>query len=720
MLLPAVVARADEGSSRAEAEVRLSSGILARYAYHFDRNALAASRRAGDALVALTDSGNLLRFDLATRKITREWFGPARATCLGPGRAGEILVGFEDGQVGRVDLATLAPTRVASLADKLQWVGMVTDGARDEPRLLAVVERKKWVEREGEGRVETPYSVAVDVARRKESPLVQLATTFLLDRHGRLWLGADDGEFGGWCSRWDAASGKLTSIRGIKHKDADEWEGVYRFVETRDGQVWALGGMMHMGYSSAYIRRIDTEQIKELVFFENTDGEGPNEPAENRKARLMPVRPEMPITHVIEDREGDGLSVFSHSELYRTDGSFKSWTKVLELDLHYTPGRPDAIGSYPAIRTVHRLDDPAGGMLCATGGDGYVFIAGGKTTRLALPGQLGADWITRIAATTEGTFLRGPDDDSDPWLLDGAGWRTASLWPDVPLNPGAEWREKSLLVDRDGSLITVSGTTSTAAGLRVTARWRGGKAKVLGQEDSDLIIPRVFIAPDGELWSVGSDNLMRFVGGKWQVVSALPGAERRRPTRLKNLGNGLIQAELGGSEALEVGYGVKTVGPAGPPWVLLDSAKGHLLTLSYGRDIKEPKLTLRSVSEAGKDLQVEGALAWEPGALLLATDRGLRRYEVATGRISPAPIPSPSRHVAHLERDGLGRVWLAGEGLWMASPDGKTLHSFATLPMIGRTAVAALAADPERRDGIIAALDTRGVVFVQAKSDGKR
>ena len=59
--------RAEEGSGAASAKVQLPSGVTARYEYHFNRNSLRDSRPVGDALVALSSSGNLLRFDLGTR-----------------------------------------------------------------------------------------------------------------------------------------------------------------------------------------------------------------------------------------------------------------------------------------------------------------------------------------------------------------------------------------------------------------------------------------------------------------------------------------------------------------------------------------------------------------------------------------------------------------------------------------------------------------------------
>ena len=84
LLLSTPALRADELTGTV---VRLSSGRTARYETHFDRNALVDSRLSGDALIALTRSGHLLRFDRATRALTRERLNFPPAACLGGGGA---------------------------------------------------------------------------------------------------------------------------------------------------------------------------------------------------------------------------------------------------------------------------------------------------------------------------------------------------------------------------------------------------------------------------------------------------------------------------------------------------------------------------------------------------------------------------------------------------------------------------------------------------------
>ena len=88
-------------------KVRLASGQVAHFAYHHDRNALADAVLAGDSIVALSQSGALLRFDRGSLAWKAEHFEKAAATCLGRGADASVLAGFDDGRIMQVDPATL-------------------------------------------------------------------------------------------------------------------------------------------------------------------------------------------------------------------------------------------------------------------------------------------------------------------------------------------------------------------------------------------------------------------------------------------------------------------------------------------------------------------------------------------------------------------------------------------------------------------------------------
>ena len=93
-----------------------------RYSYHFDHNALRDCLRIGDVLVALTDSGNLLRFDAGTLKMTGQEVVRGRGTAIAVGANGSVLVGTLAGRVWKVDPATLAAEPLFETPGKVVWL----------------------------------------------------------------------------------------------------------------------------------------------------------------------------------------------------------------------------------------------------------------------------------------------------------------------------------------------------------------------------------------------------------------------------------------------------------------------------------------------------------------------------------------------------------------------------------------------------------------------
>ena len=113
-------------------------------------------------------------------------------------------------------------------------------------------------------------------------------------------------------------------------------------------------------------------------------------------------------------------------------------------------------------------------------------------------------------------------------------------------------------------------------------------------------------------------------------------------------------------------------------------------------------------------IKVRDAIRWSNEELLLATERGLRTFTLGTSKVGSQAIETGGRRIARLCRDTVGRLWIGGDGLTLFDADGKSLHSLDSLPMVGEREIVAMAADPGHPGGIIAALEGRGVVFVQA------
>jgi hypothetical protein len=693
------VIRADEPPRPPTREVRLASGRVVDYTIHFDRNSLKDSLRLTSGLIGLTSSGVLLRFELPAVRLVRERIDIEEVTCLGRGEGAAVFAGLSDGRVCQIDSATLDLTEVAKLPAAPRWIGWSNAAGNRPAGRIVVTRQNKPLDRDGM-HWDVPYSAVHDLATGKTFSLEWEATTFLLNRAGRLWLGADQGEWGGKVTRVDLVKGTVTAINPPPSSEPGQqafWEGVYGFVELLDGQIWAFGGTSHMGMSSGEITRVDVAEPRTLFAFEPR-GEIGNEDDFDR--------PSLPITHIVE--ENAGLLIFSYSDVFRVDKALKSWKKVADLAIQYRWGRPDAVGSYPSVRAVHPPSHEGEPYILATVVDGYVLLEGPNANPRTLPGQFGASNAYRVMNTSNGTLFFASDDRLPPWTLSAKGWELTSLASRFEIDQGDDaaafekdagtWYETCVLEGPGGAIYTVSGT-GVSAGTRTTARRINGKSLTLGRETSSLDPSSSFITADGILWNAWSGELKRFAKGRWESMVPFPQVE-----------NSLRLAPFNANA---------------PPWLLLDGYNANLWRLDYGTQGDKPRLTRVAIVDGGKTLRVDDAIPWPEGSLLLATDAGLRTYSANTRTLSRINLPEPTQRVTTLVRDGLGRLWMGGgsirttrsssKGLWLSDPRDKAQEAFDRVPWIGRSEVYAIVPDPQHGDGVIVALGSRGVAFVRAR-----
>jgi hypothetical protein len=600
------------------------------------------------------------------------------------------------------------------------------------------------------------HSIVHDAALKKTYRLDQYASAALLDSMNRLWLGTDRGEWGGSCSFIDLQAGVIHALEGRPVFDLSTqkfWTGVFGFSELHDGQVWAYGGTTHMNTTLGFIWRVDRGKPEELHRLDNTppklkerikkraaatrraeearasrrkkEGDKPNDGAEleqgedeptledpqadfDPKTDLLPTdRPYLPITQIIERKQTGAIFIASFSDLYETDTVQGRWAKIHTLKIRYRGGRPDSVGICPSIRTVLTIEDPGKQprLLFGTRLDGLIQLSDGKEAHHALGGQFGADYVDRIENPSEGTIIVGGRWDESPWQFRDGKWTQVSFAPPcrpAPCDPTADlepqyqhWSETRLLVERGGAIVTVS-STGWSPGTRTTARRRNGKPEVLGRESSDLYPSSTFITPDGELWSAWTRPALHFAGDRWVEVN-------------------LFEWPRDGGEPLELGTGLRAVGDGGPPWILLDRQREQLLKMSCIERSKGVRLGLIPLQEQSQRLKVSDVIPWNKSSLPLATNRGLRSYSPEEGKTLPSPVDVGPRRITRLARDGLGRLWLAGDGLAVFDPTTKKLQFLDDLPMLGTSAVSAISLDPSHATRVILAIDGRGIVFVRTE-----
>jgi hypothetical protein len=638
--------------------------------------------------VALTSSGTLLSLDRQTFRLEAEHAGQ-RITHLARGARDRVLAIFVDRQVVEVDPRTLQQTPIGKLPAGEwrfpRWIGEVSIAGEPKSRPVALLDgevveiaggrRYSLTDPGGRcsGRCASRDHIHLTVMRH---PSVAMA-----DSRGRLWLGENDGEWGGWAGWLNLETGGLHSVKTEKGKDFGG--SVIGFVELRDGRILVFGGSIHRTVASTYIGEVSDGKLR-MVYHRLQDSHMED----------FAESPRHPVTQIHQDGETGALYVFTAIGVFAANESFSAWRRVATLKLRDWQG-----GSGGEIRAVHPV---RGGFILATRREGYVSLSLGGEQRVSpLPGDFAVSsprWLVRspdakipwegrfevpdpvrIARTSGGTILWELDEWGERWRLVDSRWEPLRLDPPIGIRQRHdEWATSSLFVARDGTLYTVNGTR-THPGQLAIVRWRQGRPMVLAAEaDSSLDLSRTFMTPEATFWTRGPHGGLLRLGsdGTWESAGS---RVRSFPERASG-----VSADR-------------------PPWILL-TPKGELsrLSLLNGKEaVLEP---IEVKDHDGKPVRVTDAVAWPAARYLLATDAGLQTLDPSTGIVSPADLPAVEDRIRVLGRDGLGRLWLGGESVWVVDGEAKTIRTVDCQTRgIGRSAYA-MGADAGHDDTMLVSL----------------
>ncbi len=336
------------------------------------------------------------------------------------------------------------------------------------------------------------------------------ASAFLLDSKGRLWIGADNGERGGWCSCFDTRTGRLRSIPGLQIYQMSQqrsWLGICGFTELDDGQVWAFGGTIHFTQSEGFIWRVDQGTAEQLYRSGPTPpgtkpvdpsapgraeqeriatGEGgmrggstarpPGERASDavgsgadRADRLAARPPRLPITQVLPDKRSAGFIIIALKDALTATRDLTRWSKFASIPAHIGGNRIDSGGPAAPVKQVLRVrkNNGADDLILVTSADGLIKLSGGKATLHALPGQIGVNRVRRIENSCAGVLVFGePSEPGGPWQYKDGRWRSTSSAPPfgaadgdglpAPLARYQSWEDTQTLIGPGGEIITVS------------------------------------------------------------------------------------------------------------------------------------------------------------------------------------------------------------------------------------------------------------------------
>lgn len=677
-------------------------GRRVRYAYHFDLNAFIDAVRVGDAVIAVTRSGNLLRLNARTLSLEARAVVTERATAITKDERGVVLIGTEIGGIAVVDPVSLAPTVLVSGDGSVRWLTRTGD------RLVAVLEPRQISRWPGEPLDEFRrrltqgrWSLLVHErgrTLRHQLPRDTSANAFLVDG-STLWLGMDGGEFGGALASIDLRTGRVTS------RDKSGLN-VYGLVRAADGRLLAHGGLAHITISEGYVAGIDARgQLQPIRTFEDP----PTAALRRDKADVrLPDRtvPQAPIDLLVEDHSGEWFWAVSNHELFRVTPDLKTWSKWADLGGRLIEGRANSVGNTTTVNKLVPGSD--GDLLAFTGRDGVLRVSGRDVQRIAVPDQLEGH-VVDIWDTSLGTIYLDADmalssDAPFFWRLSNDRWQRIDFCPTE--NKAVGFYSMPIASDESGVLVHCQGDTgdTPAALVRLDAK---GRLLTLDSWRFDYSTPDRFIPTGGRLVALkrfdasGDAGVWTREGGEWRMVGR---TSLKHPLDTTLGREGRSYVSLAAPGAILQAY-----------WA---PAEGVLIRL-----VSELKSgALRPEPVPGRELtNIMDAVPDRGANALLVTPRGLFRYSLANTLDGPRGmesrraerIESPKgERIVTVARDGTGRLWAAGDRLYISSNEGKTWR-VVDAPMMSRTEVKRLRPKVGTKQGMLLSLYDRGFVVFE-------
>jgi hypothetical protein len=700
-----------------QGSVDIRDGRQARFRYYFNHNALKDCVRVGSSLIALTESGNLIRFDAETLAMEGQAIIPGRGTALAPD-SDRVLIGTENGKIYDVDSASLGLKVVATVQGRVAWLSGDGSGGTQNRRIVAVVDNYPEVlPWPGESfkdydarsalleRIETrPYFIAVYPNGKVQTLLFQLGKNFaipnsyLLDGSNRLWMGTDKGEWGGECSYMDLRTGKVHAVAG-------DVSGVLGFLRSTDGRLFAYGGTSHLGMHTGYIAQIKDEHLENISQFESNDWKQPVpekaqqiisklKEAQKAQGQSAPAdgKPQGPIDLMIEDSDKGGFWAVSAHTLYQTDSRFSEWRKIVDLGGRWYGGRRYSVGNTPTVNRLIADKSKPDSLLAVMGRDGLVRVSNARVEHLPFVGELESS-VIEIWKTSIGTVFLADDSGHTAWRVGDDGWQKMQFFPNRrPSDDGADWYEAEPFGD-DGDGIVAFSSDNISPGERdiIKLRTQGKTETTESWKDSSSRWDSSFLrTSDGHVLSISGSKLEIRQPSGWieAGTSKMPDSDERKR---ELIGRRYVSLAADQSE------------------IFLDAELGELDKLMRNSD--EPySFAPLSYKQRAAPTGVFDAVADSEGWVLLATAHGLLRLRLEDGQRKPVPSPSLSEEIKSICRDEQGRLWAAGRRLYVSSDEGKRWNN-VELPMVSDTYTKRIRPNP-MAPGLIVALHDRGVVFL--------
>jgi hypothetical protein len=268
-----------------------------------------------------------------------------------------------------------------------------------------------------------------------------------------------------------------------------------------------------MGMYQSYVTRLTPKpsrtplfETSELMFLRN---------ARNERWLAEP-HPHSPIVKIVQ-LEPERLLLVGYGEVFETDPRLKTFRLVAKPVLHVSPGRPDAVGSYPAVRATHVEGDR---IVLVTAREGYVTLIAGALSPHALPNQMGCSANAIYASRDTLVVFQMP-----------SCVRTSNVWRDVHID---SW------VDDDKEPPPAPGSDEAfvkakAAGLLVDscAALDPELPKLLAREQLEGRVQHCARDSDGRWWLAGEG--LWFVSPGQHPVAVHPSLPFLTDTTVRNI-----------------------------------------------------------------------------------------------------------------------------------------------------------------------------------------
>jgi hypothetical protein len=393
--------------------------------------------------------------------------------------------------------------------------------------------------------------------------------------------------------------------------------------------------------------------------------------------------------------------------VFRTTPSFEQWQPFASLRLRYFPGRPDAVGSYPAVQSARFADREGQQLLLATGGNGHVLLDHGHARESSFANQFGQRFQADAVDSPLGLLILPGDDREQTWSLARGRWSIVD-GPPFRLSLGDSfaraiekskreeetWARLRFAVSPGGAFYAFT-ETAWLTGTRGVDRWQDGRFVAIATITASRSVEDYFFAPNDDLWVRDWEgDFQRLHDGKWQTLAGWKTSDRRVAPRFFR--------------------GLRLLTGGSPPWFYVDRRHHALIRFHPGDGKQAPSAFPIDLSWQGKKLEVLDALAESDRSLLLASEAGLLRYEVMSGALSRMDVIAEGGPVRSLVRDRKGRLWLLGKELYLLPRDGRRAQIVRGLPVSSERSrlIGTPAAHP---DGVVVGLDDRGLLLVDVE-----